>query len=229
MACCSESLNHRDAFLLDTGAILYKWNGSECSGFARALNQMLCNDLLRSRNGKTRVSGSIDSAFWEALGGQPSLGIKSAAQVRAEEGREAARAQAADTPASRVAVLYRLQPDATSQRRQQSQLADGDDGFLHRAINGAERLPPLSLNEMARGELHADMLDADAVCLCDSGEEILVWVGADAPPREKRAAMFTATRYLAFLGRDRSTSIKLFQSSDDAFADATFAEIFIGC
>ena len=87
----------------------------------------------------------------------------------------------------------------------------------------------LSLDEVHRGSLRLDMLVDNDVLLCDPGAELIVWMGKGASDRERRAAMLTATKYLALQGKPHTTPIKVFKSMDDAMRDESFAQIFAGC
>ena len=87
----------------------------------------------------------------------------------------------------------------------------------------------LKFEEVRRGALDLSMLLEDDVYLCDPGTEIIVWVGQGASDRERRAAMLTATKYLAARGKPHTTPIKVFKTTEDAMLDRSFAQIFAGC
>ena len=87
----------------------------------------------------------------------------------------------------------------------------------------------LRLDEVHRGPLEVRMLVDDDVYLCDPGTELIVWMGKGASERERRAAMLTATKYLALQGKPHTTPIKVFKSMDEAMRDESFAQIFAGC
>ena len=100
------------------------------------------------------------------------------------------------------------------------------EGALYKLSDGTGRL---TFDEVHRGSLDLSMLLPDDVFLCDPGTEIIVWVGEHASDRERRAAMLTATKYLALRGKPHTTPIKVFKTTNDAMNDATFAQIFAGC
>ena len=100
------------------------------------------------------------------------------------------------------------------------------EGALYKLSDGTGRL---TFDEVHRGALDLSMLLPDDVFLCDPGTEIIVWVGEHASDRERRAAMLTATKYLALRGKPHTTPIKVFKTTDDAMNDATFAQVFAGC
>ena len=188
--CKRESLNHGDAFILDTGSVIYTWNGAQSSAFERAFTRLAAEELERARIGKAISTNVIDETFWEILGGEGP--IKSAK----EAGEELPQ-----TSALGDGVLYKL----------------------------SDETGKLSFDEVNRGSLDLSMLVQDDVYLCDPGTEIIVWVGVGASDRERRAAMLTATKYLALQGKPHTTPIKVFKSTDDAMQDSSFAQIFAGC
>ncbi len=70
VACERGSLNHGDAFILDSGARLYVWRGDECSPFESQMANMAAEALESARDGRATTTDEIDDDFWEALGGE---------------------------------------------------------------------------------------------------------------------------------------------------------------
>ena len=99
------------------------------------------------------------------------------------------------------------------------------DGVLYKL---SDKTGQLYLTEVHRGALNVEMLLPQDVYICDPGTEVIVWVGESANDRERRAAMLTATKYLALQGKPHSTPIKVFKSTADAMTDSSFAQIFAG-
>ncbi len=68
----SNSLNDGDAFILDAGANVYTWYGSECSPFERNKAVELAAAMVDSRRGQANLVEDVgdDDAFWEILGGK---------------------------------------------------------------------------------------------------------------------------------------------------------------
>ena len=190
--CSRSSLNEGDAFILDTGKILYTWFGKTSSPFVRSFARMACEELENARAGQAVMTDVLDSDFWRALRDEGA--IKSALEAgeclptAAQLGR---------------GILYRLHEKS-------------NDGSL-------------KFDEVNRGALDLSMLLEDDVYLCDPGTEIIVWVGKGASDRERRAAMLTATKYLAARGKPHTTPIKVFKTTEDAMKDESFAQIFAGC
>ena len=190
--CDRKSLNEGDAFILDTGKILYTWFGKTSSPFVRSFARMACEELENARAGQALMTDVLDQDFWRALGGEGA--IKSALEA----------GECLPTAAQLGSgVLYRLHEKT-------------DDGSL-------------KFDEVRRGALDLSMLLEDDVYLCDPGTEIIVWVGKGASDRERRAAMLTATKYLAARGKPHTTPIKVFKTTEDAMKDESFAQIFAGC
>jgi len=69
-AVARASLNHRDAFLLDTGKKLYVWLGDSCSPFLKGACNTKAENWESERNGDAEVVHEVDADFWEALGGE---------------------------------------------------------------------------------------------------------------------------------------------------------------
>lgn len=69
-----SSLNQGDAFILDTGAIVYTWFGDECSGFEKNKAGAFASNIVTSREGKSKKVDDLDDHFWELLGGEGDIG-----------------------------------------------------------------------------------------------------------------------------------------------------------
>ena len=98
-------------------------------------------------------------------------------------------------------------------------------GVLFRLSDTTGRL---MFDEVHRGALNLSMLIDDDVYVCDKETELIVWMGKGSSDRERRAAMLTATKYLALQGKPHTTPIKVFKSTEDAMKDESFAQIFAG-
>jgi len=101
-------------------------------------------------------------------------------------------------------------------------------GVLYK-LSESKASSQLAFDEVHRGTLDTSMLLEQSVNICDSGAELIVWMGKGASERERRAAMLTATKYLALHGKPHTTPIKVFRTMEDAMADESFAQIFAGC
>lgn len=209
--CTRESLHHEAAFILDLGTSLFTWAGQRSSVFERGLAKLAMEELEVARAGKATAVGAVDETFWEALGGY---------------GQVAQQAKDAHGPVPQEAhvppgegVLYRL---AETPRAQTAK----EDGAGGEGEGGGSQL---SFDEVHRGQLSLNMLLDDSVYVCDPGTELIVWMGKGASDRERRAAMLTATKYLAMHGKPHTTPIKVFANMEDAMKDVSFAQIFAGC
>jgi len=82
-----DSMNHGDVFILDTGLIIYQWNGVEAGVAEKRRGNEVARAIQEERNGRPRLvimDGEEEAPeFWEILGGRKD--IKSAAQGGADE------------------------------------------------------------------------------------------------------------------------------------------------
>merc|ERR1712176_881829 len=65
-----KSLNHRDAFILETGRTIYVFFGDGCCPFVKNAATMKAEHMESASNGKRTMSLEIGDEFWNALGGQ---------------------------------------------------------------------------------------------------------------------------------------------------------------
>ncbi|KAF2069512.1 hypothetical protein CYY_009170 [Polysphondylium violaceum] len=87
----AKSLNSGDVFILDTGKVIYQFNGLKSSGQERTKGATLCRAMDEERKGKattvevyTEGDADIPDAFWNALGGKSAIAppIAQAASVK---------------------------------------------------------------------------------------------------------------------------------------------------
>jgi gelsolin len=65
-----KSLNHRDAFILDTGRKIYVWFGDSASPFVKNAANMKAENMENERDGESKVETEVDDEFWATLGGK---------------------------------------------------------------------------------------------------------------------------------------------------------------
>lgn len=63
------SLNHRDAFVLDTGAKIWVWHGDAASPFVKHAAGVKAEAIESERAGDAKTTMEIDDDFWALLGG----------------------------------------------------------------------------------------------------------------------------------------------------------------
>jgi len=108
-----KSLNHRDAFIFDTGRTIYVWFGDDSSPFLKQAANAKAETWEQERNGESKVSIEIDDDFWAGLGGKGK--ITAAADVGAEV--EADFGEGA---------LYSVQVDDTTRQLEINQVGNKD-------------------------------------------------------------------------------------------------------
>mmetsp|Transcript_11905 Transcript_11905/g.19227 ORF Transcript_11905/g.19227 Transcript_11905/m.19227 type:complete len:664 (+) Transcript_11905:1029-3020(+) len=64
----ARCMNHGDAFVLDTGRVVYRWVGDEANVFEKNRSGLLQANICSSRHGKA-VKADADDLFWKTLGG----------------------------------------------------------------------------------------------------------------------------------------------------------------
>lgn len=71
-----ESLNHGDAFVLDTGKIIYTWYGESCSPFEKSKAAEIAHNITSSRHGKSTCEEDVsysNEEFWGIFGGKGTI------------------------------------------------------------------------------------------------------------------------------------------------------------
>lgn len=98
-----KSLNHRDAFIFDTGRTIYVWFGDDSSPFLKQAANAKAEKWEQERNGESKVSIEIDDDFWAGLGGKGKItpSDQVGAEVEADFGE---------------GVLYSVQVDDTTRQ-----------------------------------------------------------------------------------------------------------------
>jgi len=64
-----KSMNHRDAWILDTGRKIYTWFGASASPFVKNACNNKAEQMESERNGESEVVNEVGDDFWSALGG----------------------------------------------------------------------------------------------------------------------------------------------------------------
>lgn len=65
----AASLTQTDVFILDCGQQVYLYPGKQCSAFAKMKGASLVQNIIASRQGKSKANPDLDEGFWQALGG----------------------------------------------------------------------------------------------------------------------------------------------------------------
>jgi len=69
VTCSRESLNQGDCFILDTGAVIYVWEGTDTNPQEKIAANGAAEDFESKRGGKSKATHDIDDDFWKELGG----------------------------------------------------------------------------------------------------------------------------------------------------------------
>ncbi|KAH9258431.1 hypothetical protein BASA81_003480 [Batrachochytrium salamandrivorans] len=65
----AASLTQTDVFILDCGQQVYLYPGKQSSAFAKMKGASLVQNIIASRQGKSKANPDLDEGFWQALGG----------------------------------------------------------------------------------------------------------------------------------------------------------------
>ncbi|KAG9321770.1 hypothetical protein KVV02_005689 [Mortierella alpina] len=183
-------INSGDVFILDTGSVLYQWNGKESSGIERVKAAEYAHGLESDRAGAISVEtfdeGDRDQRiFWSALGGE--VEVKPADAVQ-------------DEPEYVKKLFWQatlLPPNLSN--------ASGKLEFTK------EGLGP---------DVTRDLLNSSDVFILDVQHEVFVWVGSGANAEEHRNGLHYAQEYLKQEGLSGHTPIsKVFEEGDHTMFD----------
>ncbi|KAI8089773.1 uncharacterized protein BX664DRAFT_333857 [Halteromyces radiatus] len=187
----ASSLNAHAVFVLDTGDVVYSWQGTQSRGIEKAKAAEFIAQLISERNGKGETvvieqNSGGQKAFWDALG--------SAEEEEEQVGQE--------------------------QDEQDHDIKDeGREHRLLRLHSGM--FGRLKLDLVAQGKISKDMFDSKDVFLLDVSHEVFIWVGRDASRKERRYGLQYAQDYLKESGLSPFTPIcQLLEGAEDELFEA---------
>lgn len=189
-----DSLNDNDAFVLDTGLVLYQFRPAHANVWEKQASNKFVNDLKSSRHGKVKEKYVIEwgddndasKDFWKLLG--------------REDGSQ---------PES-------LPKTSAYKEKKQAEVAMFED-HVNKIYHVTNEDGKMETNLVQEGQLDKAILaeEADDVLIIDVGRVIFVWIGKTANKAEKRSAMETANKYLVQSERPNWTPIqRVFDGSE---------------
>lgn len=95
------------------------------------------------------------------------------------------------------------------------------EGVLYRL---SDSTGDLKCEEVGRGDLKKSMLETSDVYVCDPGNQLMIWVGKGASPKEQRTAMVSASKFLRFQDRPLTTPVMMVREGQKF--KAPFSKIF---
>jgi len=108
----AKSLNDGDVFILDSGLVIYQWNGKTAGVAERRKATEIIESLKKDRNGKAKseiLDGLEDSeGFWKLLGGKPA---------------KVAEATSDDIKVEKCKTLFKLSDESGALKK--TKIADG--------------------------------------------------------------------------------------------------------
>ena len=182
----AKSLNAGDVFVLDTGNILYQWNGSESSVKERQKGVEVCIGLKDERVHQVELLGEVThvqldqgqpsedeyGGFWNELKGD-----KSMVQPAVEDSKDD------DKKAAKETMLYRLKETVDES-------------------TGKRKLTTEKLKGIYRSHL-----DPDDTFILVCAAEIYAWIGAKASDAERKNAMIKAQGFIPQMNKPNWTPV----------------------
>ena len=175
-------MNSGDVFILDTGAVVFQWNGKDSNMHEKRQAADFCRSLRSDRNGRCEITtmdegtsdGSPDDEsdpFWKHLPGHRKLlGLK-LGQIKLQDAAKAGDDADIDAHGLR---LFRI--------HEGSGLHAGKVRFTRCTVNG--------------GKVPRNQLQSGDVMLLDTGFHIYLWVGDGASSEEKSSSFPYAHEYI---------------------------------
>jgi len=192
------SLNSGDVFVLDTGMLLYQYQGRKCGKSEKLQAGKLMKMIDDERKGKPekRVFSQIDkpdddigmflSYFQDDFGGD-----------EFKEGEV--------VPEDKCIQMFAT--ISTSLGGSDEDWEKQSDKVLFQL---SDESGELKFQEVAKGKIARDNLDSNDVFVFDIGREIFVWIGSGASESESKKAMHYATKYLADFDRPAGLPVTKF-------------------
>ena len=196
------SMNAGDVFVVDTGSVLYQWNGAESSIKERAKGVEVCLGLKDERVHQVELLGEVTHVqldqgqpsedehppFWAAVGGS-----KKDVPAAIEDSKEDDKKAASDT------MLYRIK--------------EGEK-------NGKRILTTEKLKSVSRS-----LLDADDTFILVCPAEIYAWIGKEASDAERKNAMIKAQQFIRTANKPNWTPItRVIQGAEPQLFKSKFSD-----
>ena len=184
------SLNDGDVFILDTGKVLYQWNGKHASRMekAKALDVTLA---IRS----------------EEHGGKSQVVALGDAEDATESSSSALKAFFAELGCDDVAK-------AKAKIKSAAEGGDDDDAVaagaaVVRLYHASDESGTLNTTEVTDRPLMKDALKTEDVFVLVAGGVVYAWVGKKASPGERKGAMTTAVKFVEVNGLPPNAPVKI--------------------
>jgi len=179
-----ESLNSGDVFVLDTGMLLYQYQGRKCGSSEKRQASKLMQMIDDERKGKPekKVFSQIDKPD-EDIGMFLSYFQEDFGDDEFKEGEV--------VPADKCAEMFAK--ITTDEGGSDEDWEKKSDKVLMKL---SDESGELKFEEVAKGKIARDKLESDDVFVFDIGREIYVWIGSGASETESKKAMSYATQYL---------------------------------
>lgn len=207
----SKSLNSGDTFVLDTGLILYQYQGRKAGKDEKLKAGRLQRAIDDERKGKPEVV-----VFSQTDDIEKSEEMRVFAGYFTDIGEEVKAGEPASVEATK-AFFAKISTDV-----------GGDDAEWEKASDKSlwqlsDASGSLEFKKVQEGKITKDKLVSDDVFIADVGSEVFVWVGKGASAGEKKKGMSYATQYLADNGRPAHLPItQVFEGGENEVFEESF-------
>jgi len=207
----SKSLNSGDTFILDTGLILYQYQGRKAGKDEKMKAGRLQRAIDDERKGKPEVvvfSQSDDIASNEEM--------RIFAGYFSDIGEEVKQGEAASVDATK-AFFAKITEDTGGSDE------DWEKAAEKKLYQLSDASGELKFSCVQEGKITKDALKSEDVFIADVGCELYVWVGSGASDGEKKKGMSYATKYLAEHDRPAHLPItQIFEGGENEVFEEAF-------
>jgi len=206
-----ESLNSGDTFILDTGLILYQYQGRKAGKDEKLKAGKLQRAIDDERKGKPEV---VVFSQTDDISKNEEMCVF--AGYFADIGEEVKAGEAASVEAT-TAFFGKISEDVGGSD------AEWEKASEKKLYQLSDASGELKFSCVQEGKITKDQLKSEDVFIADVGCEIFVWVGKGASDGEKKKGMSYATKYLADHGRPNHLPItQVFEGGENEVFEESF-------
>ncbi|KAI7868155.1 hypothetical protein BDF14DRAFT_1725211 [Spinellus fusiger] len=188
-----ESLSSQAVFVLDTGNVVYQWQGMHAKGIERAKAAEFIVQLLSERGGKGEmvIQASVEETrFFEALGSE--------------------------------GPIHDGDQEHKEQEEQEKDKEQGTKKLMCLSSSGLLGLGHLRFDVVAEGTITREMFDSQHVYIFDVGHQVYAWIGREAGRRERKYGLHYAQDYVKQSGKSPFTPLcRMMEGAEDELFESS--------